>query len=308
MDQTDRFTRHPLSGYLLVMLAMLGFSSKAILVKLAYGDDGQQIDAITLMALRMLFSLPFFLTVALWRRKHATGARNGKDWGMLVGLGLLGYYLSSLLDFKGLAYLPAGLERLILFLYPTFVLLLNAHLEGRAVGRNQRVALSLSYFGLVLVYGEHPMAAGGDTLLGATLVLGSAISYAIYLVASSRIIPRFGSRRFTAWSMSVACLATLVHFLLSHPLADLCVSVDVLLLALAVALFATVLPAFLMNAGIQRIGADQTALLSALGPVFTLWLAWLVLDETMTPIQLGGVILMISGVAFMTRKTGAGRS
>ena len=295
MNTTTNPARQILLGSALIVLGAIGFSAKSILIKLAYADSAQ-IDAITLMTLRMLFALPFFLSVALWHGRAKTISHSRRDWGALLLLGVMGYYLASLLDFKGLEYISAGLERLILFLYPTFVVLLTALLYRRGIGRAQRLALLLSYGGIGLVYGTQPMAASPDITLGALLVFGSAIAFAIYMTASGHYIPRFGARRFTAWSMSVACGVTIAHFLLSKPLAQLAVPPDVLALAVALALLSTVLPAFLMNAGIRRIGADRAAIIGTVGPVSTLLLAWLVLDEALTLSQLLGAVLVMCGV------------
>lgn len=305
MDNTNPPQPQALLGSALILLGAIGFSSKSILIKLAYADS-TQVDAITLMTLRMLFALPFFLAVALWRGKTAEAERRRSDWAALLLLGLTGYYLASFLDFKGLEHIPAGLERLILFLYPTFVVLLTALTYRRAIGRIQQLALLLSYAGIGLVYGAQSLSDSPDITLGALLVLGSAVTFAVYMTASGHYIPRFGSRRFTAYSMSVACAATIAHFLLTRPLARLAVSPDVLWLAVGLALISTVLPAFLMNAGIRRIGADQAAIIGTFGPVSTLVLAYLVLDEAMALPQILGAALVMSGVLLVSltrRKT-----
>ena len=307
MDTTTNPARQILLGSTLIVLGAIGFSAKSILIKLAYADSAQ-VDAITLMTLRMLFALPFFLGVALWHGRAKTTSHSHQDWGALVLLGVMGYYLASLLDFKGLEYISAGLERLILFLYPTFVVLLTALLYRRPIAGIQRMALVLSYAGIGLVYGTQPMTASPNVALGALLVFGSALAFAIYMTASGHYIPRFGPRRFTAYSMSVACGVTIAHFLLSKPLAQLAVPPDVLALAVALALLSTVLPAFLMNAGIRRIGADRAAIIGTVGPVSTLLLAWLVLDEALTLPQFFGAALVLCGVLLVSltnRKTGS---
>ncbi len=307
MDDTTTPAPQILLGSFLVVLGAVGFSGKSILIKLAYAGS-TQIDAITLMTLRMLFALPFFLLVALWDSTTGNDTRSRRDWGALLLLGFTGYYLASLLDFKGLEYIPAGLERLILFLYPTFVVLLTALLYRRPVAGVQRMALALSYAGIGLVYGTQPLAASPDLSLGALLVLGSALAFAVYMTASGHYIPRFGSRRFTAWSMSVACAVTITHFLLSKPLGQLAVPPDILGLAVALALVSTVMPAFLINAGIRRIGADHAAIIGIAGPVSTLFLAWLILGETLSPAQFIGAALVLCGVLLvsLTKRRSAG--
>ena len=291
----------PWQGVALALAGAAGFATKPILIKLAYGH-ADAVDAVTLLTLRMGLALPFFLGMALWSEwRHAGPPTERADWLRLVALGLLGYYLSSLLDFSGLALVPASLERLILFLYPTFVLLLGALLHGQRVRPAQWAALVVSYAGLWLVFagGGRPDAG---TARGTLLVLASAASFALFLVGSGRLIPRFGARRFTAWSMVVSCLAMGLHFALTRPLATLQVGAPVWGLAAALALFATVLPAFLMNAGIKRLGAGQVALIGNSGPVITLALAWGVLGERLTPRQMLGAGLVLVGVALVTRR------
>jgi len=300
MDTNKNTSQQTLLGSAFVLLGAFAFSAKAILIKLAYADSVHP-DAITLMTLRMLMALPFFLGVALWDHAPRGKARRTRDdWAALLILGVLGYYLASLLDFKGLEHISAGLERLILFLYPTMVVILTALLYRRPISIPQRWALLLSYAGISLVYSKDPQVASPDTALGALLVFGSALSFAIFLTGSGHFIPRFGSRRFTAYSMSIACLATIGHFLATRPIEKLLVSSRVFAIALALALVCTVLPAFLMNAGIRRVGADQAAIMSTVGPVATLAMAYVFLDEALVPLQFVGAGMVLSGVVLVT--------
>ena len=297
---TENITRNRLIGSALILLAAIGFSSKSILIKLAYADS-PEVDAITLMALRMVMSLPFFLAVALWRTENPAAKHTVKDWAALTVLGMMGYYLASLLDFRGLVYIPAGLERLILFLYPTIVVLLTALWYRRPISQTKRRALLLSYAGMALVFLES--STGGNLhkiVLGSTLVFGSSLVFAIFLTGSGHFIPRFGARRFTAWSMSVACIATLTHFATTHPLEQLLVSTKVFLLGAMLALFSTVLPAFLMNTGIQRVGAANAAIVSAAGPVATLAMAFAILGETLSLTQVIGTVMILGGVLLVS--------
>ena len=283
-------------GSLLIVLAAAGFSSKSIWIKFAYAAP-EAIEPITLMTLRMLFALPFFVAVAIWRPGPVPESLRARDGLSILWLGLLGYYLASWLDFSGLQYLSASLERLILFLYPTFVVLLTALLYRRAIPRVQAAALLVSYVGMLLLFAMTD--TGGPTaaeLTGALLVLASAMSFALYMTGAGHVMKRFGSRRFTAWTMSVACLATVGHFLLTQSPQQLLVSPRVVLLGLVLALVSTVAPAFLMNAGIQRLGAARASIISAVGPVLTLLMAWIWLGETMGPLQLLGGALVIGGV------------
>jgi len=297
--------RQALFGYLFVLLGAFGFSAKAVLVKLAYSYS-HQLDAITLMVLRMAISLPFFLAVALWSANDSTAEDaqrlNKQDWLMIFGLGLLGYYIASFLDFAGLQYISAGLERLIIFLYPTFVVLFTAVLQRKAINRYQALALALSYAGMVLVFVDNRTAmASSGLLLGSALVLASAIAFAFFLMGSGMMVKRIGSTRFTAYSMTVACLATGLHFVIQHGVKLLDLPANVYWLALIMAIFSTVLPAFFMNAGIRRIGAGSASIISSTGPIGTLALAFLLLGETLTLAQLAGTALVLIGVYVVSR-------
>lgn len=298
--------RQAIFGYLFVLLSAFGFSAKAVLVKLAYSYS-HQLDAITLMVLRMAISLPFFLVVALWTANDSAKANdaqrlNGKDWLMIFGLGLLGYYIASFLDFAGLQYISAGLERLIIFLYPTFVVLFTAAAQRKAINRHQALALVLSYAGMIFVFVDNREAmASSGLLLGSALVLASAIAFAFFLMGSGAMVKRVGSTRFTAYSMTVACLATGLHFSLQHGVELLNLPDKVYWVALIMAVFSTVLPAFFMNAGIHRIGAGSASIISSIGPIGTLGLAFLLLGETLTVAQLSGTALILIGVYVVSR-------
>ena len=298
--------RQAIIGCLFVLLGAFGFSAKAVLIKLAY-DYSHQLDVITLMVLRMAISLPFFLVVALWPVNNSTKAEdaqrlNRQDWLMIFGLGILGYYVASYLDFAGLQYISAGLERLILFLYPTFVVLFTAAIQRRAINRHQALALALSYAGMILVFVDNRAElASSGLLLGSALVLASAIAFAFFLMGSGMMVKRIGSTRFTAYSMTVACLATGLHFVIQHGVKLLNLPANVYWLALIMAIFSTVLPAFLMNAGIRRIGAGSASIISSIGPIGTLALAFLLLNETLTAAQLAGTALVLIGVYVVSR-------
>lgn len=298
--------RQVIIGCLFVLLGALGFSAKAVLIKLAYAYS-HQLDAITLMVLRMAISLPFFLAVALRPVNNSTKAEDAQrlnrlDWLMIFGLGILGYYVASLLDFAGLQYISAGLERLILFLYPTFVVLFTAAIQRRAINRHQAVALGLSYAGMILVFVDNmTVMTSSGLLLGSSLILCSAIAFAFFLMGSGMMVKRIGSTRFTAYSMTVACLATGLHFVIQHGVELLNLPDSVYWLALIMAIFSTVLPAFLMNAGIRRIGAGSASIISSIGPIGTLALAFLLLGETLTIAQLAGTALVLIGVYVVSR-------
>lgn len=306
MDSARSTRRSFLAGLCLVLLGAFGFSAKSILVKLAYAA-APELDAIALMALRMLFSLPIFLLAAAWHnRKTQPRPLRRKEWLAVILLGLDGYYLASCLDFYGLQYVSAGLERIILFLYPTFVVLFSAFAFGREITRFMAAALALTYSGMMLVFVEHVSLAAPDLWLGSSLVLGSAVAFAGFTLGSGVMVHRIGSSRFTAYTMSVAGIATLIHFVLERGFAFTGFPDKVYGLALTMTVFSTVLPAFFMNAGIRRIGADAASVVSTIGPIATLVMAFLVLDEAVTPLQSAGTCLVLSGVYVLGRaKSGA---
>ncbi|MBI4697187.1 MAG: DMT family transporter [Gammaproteobacteria bacterium] len=281
------------TGTLLVFWAAVGFSLKAVLVKLAYAYG---VDTVTLLALRMGFSLPFFLAAMLWVKGQETRVPlTARDALTVCVLGFIGYYLSSYLDFIGLRYVSAGLERLILFAYPTIVLLISAAFLRRPITLADVCALVLSYVGIGLACAHDVSFKGPDGVAGALWVLASALTYALYLIGSGQMITRLGVVQFTAYAMTVSCVVVMAQFLVGHPLAALVLPVQVYEYAAVMALVSTVLPAFMLSAGIRRIGASQASLISAIGPISTIVFAHLLLDEPVTGIQILGTVLVCAG-------------
>jgi len=294
-------------GPLCAVFGVLGFSFKAILIKLAYRE--YPVDAITLLTLRMLYSAPLFLAMAAWaqRTSRATPlishiARS--DWWRLVWLGCIGYWLASLLDFMGLQYITASLERLVLFLYPTIVVLLSALMLRQPITRRAVAALVLSYAGIAFVFWHDIRFAGeaSGTLKGGALVFASAILYALYLVQAGGVIARLGSARFIAWAMLASTAFVVTQFLLTRPLAALVVPRSVHAISLAMAVFSTVLPTWLIAESIRRMGANAASLVGSLGPVFTIGLGAMILGEQVHAIQLAGAALVLGGVLLVTLK------
>ena len=290
-------------GPLCAVIGVLGFSFKAILIKLAYAAT--PIDAVTLLALRMIYAAPFFCAMA-WVASHAHGARpiSATDWRALILLGFIGYYLASLLDFLGLQYISASLERLVLFLNPTIVVVLSALLFGKRITRRAVAALVLSYAGIALCLWQdlHFGADRGATTLGAALVFGGAVAYALYLVWSGDVIARLGSSRFIAWAMLASTAFVLIHFALVRPWSALAAPAPVQRLTLAMAVFSTVLPTWLIAESIRRMGAHAASLVGSLGPVFTIGLGAVILGEPVFALQLVGAALVLSGVLLVTMK------
>ena len=292
--------RQKLTGTFYAIVAAIGFSAKAILVKLAYVES---VDAITLLALRMAFALPFFLVVAAQVNRDAHALRlTAKDRLAVVGLGLIGYYLASYLDFLGLQYISAGLERLILFLYPTMVVIISALVFKHRIGRTGLLALAISYAGIALVFLHDLHVLQLDALTGSVLVFGSALAYAVYLVGAGHTIARIGATRFTAYVMTVACAACLVQFAVTHPLSALSLPSRVYGLSIAMAVLSTVMPAFLLAASMRRIGSVHTSMIGSVGPVSTIVLAYVFLGERMSLVQVAGSMLVLAGVLMINLK------
>jgi drug/metabolite transporter (DMT)-like permease len=288
-------------GVVFALLAAVGFSAKAILVKLAYLDHA---DAVTLLALRMVFAAPFFIGVALWLRRQQAEPMNAHDRLLVLGLGLVGYYLSSYLDFLGLQYISAGLERLILFLYPTMTVLLAAVLYKRAIGRKVIAAMALCYAGIALVFLHDVGAKEGGVVLGAALVFASTLSYSIYLVGAGHAIARIGAMRFTAYASLVASAACVLQFLVTRPLVSLELPLRVYELSIAMAIFSTVLPVFLLSFAIRRIGSGSASLIGSIGPVSTIYMAYVFLGEHVSLLQIAGSALVLSGVLVISLNSG----
>jgi len=285
-------------GLLFAIGAALGFSAKAIFVKLAYQ---YHVDAITLLMFRMLFALPFFIFFALVEERKAKKSIPPRQFALIFGLGLLGYYLSSLFDFLGLQYISAGLERLILFVYPTFVVILSALFFGQKIRKEVLFALLLSYVGIGFAMLHDLEFSEENLLLGAGLVLASTLTYSLFLVGSDQLIPQVGAKRFTAYAMMVSCVAVLLNFAVLRDVSTLHQPLAVYGYGLAMALFSTVLPAFLLAAAIQRIGASETAMIGSLGPVATIGLAAIFLAEPMSWVQMVGAVFVMAGVAVLGR-------
>jgi drug/metabolite transporter (DMT)-like permease len=285
-------------GLLLAAAGSITFSGKAIIVKLAYRWG---VDPVTLIMLRMLFALPFFLAMAWWagRGKPPLARR---EWLGVAGLGVSGYYLASFLDFAGLQYITAGLERLIIYITPTIVLVLGWLLYGKTWSRAQLAGMAISYAGVLLVFGHEVSLAGSNVLLGAALVFASTVSYAAYLVYSGEFVRRLGSLRLVGLATSVACVCCIAQFLLLRPVGvALAVAPEVVWLSVLNATLCTAVPVLLVMMAIERIGAAATAQIGMIGPLATIALGVWLLDEPFTAWQLAGTALVLAGIFAFTR-------
>ena len=285
-------------GLLLAAIGAIAFSGKAIIVKLAYRHD---VDAVTLIMLRMVFALPLFVALALWagRGKPALVRR---DWLAILGLGFSGYYLASFLDFAGLAYISASFERLILYLNPTIVLLLGWLLFKRRVTGRQLIALAVSYSGVALVFGQELHIQGANVWLGAALVFGSAISYAVYLAFSGEEVRRLGALRLTGLATTVACLLCIAQFIVLRPMNSvLGLAPEVLWLSVLNAIVCTFAPVLMVMMAIERVGAPLAAQVGMIGPMSTILMGVVLLGEPFTPWIAVGTVLVMGGVGLLTK-------
>jgi drug/metabolite transporter (DMT)-like permease len=283
------------------MLALAGataFSAKAIIVKLAYRYG---VDAVTLIMLRMLLALPLFLALAWWAGRGREPL-SGRDWRVVCGLGFCGYYLASFLDFAGLQYISASLERLILYLNPTLVMLLGWLLFKRRVSRQQLTAFAISYVGILVVFGAELSLEGRDVVLGSVLVFGSALSYAVYLLYSGQEVQRLGSLRLTGLATSVACVLCIVQYLALRPVGTaLDLPAEVWGLSVLNAVGCTFLPVLMIMMAIERVGASVASQAGMVGPVFTILMGVWLLGEPFTVWVAAGTALVMAGVALLAR-------
>ncbi|MBC7416374.1 MAG: DMT family transporter [Herminiimonas sp.] len=293
---TDR--KDFLTGLAIAIIGAILFSTKAIVAKLIYRYP---VDAVTLIAFRMLFSLPFFAAIALWQARVSEPLTRSERFRIVI-LGLIGYYLSSFLDFVGLQTISAGLERLILFLTPSFVLLISILFLKKKISRLEWAALAISYSGTVLVFLHDASRGGSQVQLGALFVLGSAITYALYLLFSGEMVRRVGAIRLVAYAMCVSSVACIGQFFLLRPAGMLVQPNAVYGLSLINAIFCTVMPVFLTMVAVARIGAGTTSQAGMIGPVSTLLLGAVILDEPITGIQLSGTVLVLIGIYLLSKK------
>ncbi len=294
-------TKNIATGLLLATLGAIAFSGKAIIVKLAYRYG---VDAVTLIMYRMLFALPIFALMAWWASR-GKAALTRKDWLGVLGLGFTGYYLASFLDFAGLAYITASLERLILYLNPTLVLLLGLVLYRRRITATQIIGMAISYSGVVLVFGQEVSLSGPDTAWGALLVILSAVSYAIYLVYSGELVKRLGALRLVGLASTVACLCCLLQFVLLRPLSAANVAPEVIWLSLLNATVCTVAPVLMVMMAIERIGASMASQAGMVGPMSTILMGVAILGEPFTAWVAAGTVLVIAGI-FVFSRSGKG--
>lgn len=297
------------SGYLIgsILITILGsicFSAKAIFVKLAYFETS--VDAISLLALRMVFSIPFFMGSALVSSSKKGNVKfTRKQWAYIAVIGCLGYYVSSLLDFLGLQYISAGMERLILFMYPTIVVVMSALLSKEKIKTRQWVALLLTYAGLVVAFtGEVSLGLSNDSdfYLGCFLVFACAVTFATYIVGSGKLIPIVGPVKFNSYAMSFAGIGVLAHFFATSEVSLFSFEGKVYLFAFLMAIISTVVPSYLRSEGIKRVGPETASIVTSIGPASTIIQANIFLGEPIFALQIAGTALILSGVMLISWK------
>src|SRR5882672_11310871 len=284
-------------GLLLATLGAIAFSGKAIIVKLAYRYG---VDAVTLIMYRMLFAMPMFVVLSWWAGRGKP-ALTRRDIVTIVGLGFSGYYLASFLDFAGLAYITASLERLILYLSPTLVLALGLEVFKRKVTKRQLIALAVSYCGVLLVFGHEVNLVGAHVALGAALVFGSAVSYAIYLVFSGEEVKRLGAMRLTGLATTVACVLCIAQFFILRPVSAMAVAPEVIGLSVLNATLCTFAPVLMVMMAIERIGATIAAQTGMIGPLSTILMGVLILGEPFTAWIAAGTVLVLVGIWLLAK-------
>jgi drug/metabolite transporter (DMT)-like permease len=287
-----------LIGLAIAITGSILFSTKGIVVKLIYRYP---VDAVTLIGFRMMFSLPFFAAVAIWQARISKPLAGGDRW-RIIFMGLLGYYLSSFLGFIGLQYIGVGLERLLMFLTPSFVLLLSIVYFKKKIVRHEWIALGISYAGIFLVFIHDANIGGPNVLLGSLFVIGSALTYALYLLMSGELVARVGAIRLVAYAMTVSSIACIAQFFLLRPVNTLVQPFPVYGLSVFNAVVSTVLPVFVTMIAVARIGPAMTSQAGMIGPISTLFMGAVMLDEPVTAIHLAGTALVLCGIYLLSKK------
>jgi drug/metabolite transporter (DMT)-like permease len=285
-------------------LAFLGavlFAGKAIIIKWIYLHHS--ITTLPLLALRMIFSLPFYILILIRvTNQQPIKLQKNEIWSV-IGIGILGYYLASYLDFKGLEYITATLERLILFVYPTLVLVISAIFLKKKISKIQVIALITTYIGVGLAFVPDLQFGPQKNLwLGSFLILMSALTYALYLIGSGQLVNKLGTQRMTSYAMIVSCLAVFLHYAIADGNSLLNLDQEIYLLCFTMAIFCTVIPSFLVAEGIKKIGSSNVAIISTVGPLATIILATQFLEEEFNGWHLVGTVFILSGVLIISMK------
>ncbi|AXT59878.1 DMT family transporter [Aquimarina sp. AD10] len=288
-------------GIIFAIIGVVLFSAKAVLVKLAYKYD---ISSEHLLLFRMLFSLPFYIGVVLIKQRKNSQEARKKDYLWILFFGIIGYYLASYFDFLGLQYIKAGLERIILFLYPTLVIIISKVFLNKRISNRQLQAILITYIGVLITFwGELQLENTGNLYLGAILVFMSALTYAIYIVGSGWLIPKFGVIVFTSYAMIVSSLCIILQYVIFDRTDILSYPLELYLICIAMAIFSTIIPSYLVSAAIAKLGASNFSIIASLGPFSTIILAYFFLGENLSLIQIVGTLVVILGIYIVTKRT-----
>lgn len=291
------FSKLKNSAVLIAVIGIVLFSAKAIMVKLAYQYN---VSSLHLLLFRMLFSLPFYLLILYLLKSPSPEKIKKHDYLWLILFGFLGYYLASYFDFLGLKYIKAGLERIILFIYPTLVLIIGRIFLKEKISAKQIIAILITYFGVIVTFSGELQYNGDHILLGGFLIFLSALTYASYLVGSGWLIPKFGVLRFTSYAMIVSSICVIIHYLIVDRTNIFGYAYQVYVLGLMMAVFSTLIPSFLVSLAIKKIGASDFSIIGSIGPISTIILAYIFLDERLTILQLLGAVIVIIGITFVS--------
>ena len=290
-------------GALLIFIGAVMFAGKAVIVKWLYINH--PIDTVSLLALRMLFSLPFYVVILVWNKwKYPSEIRlTKKEWAWMLAIGLLGYYLASFFDFWGLQYISAGLERLVIFIYPTLVLIISAIFFKRKILKIQYIALLITYLGIVLAFvPEIKMGMQKNLLLGAFLIFLSALTYALYLIGNGEMVKKIGTTLFTCYAMLISTAMVIIHYQITSKTNLMHYEPVVYQQSIIMAVFCTVIPSFLVSEGIQRVGSGNAAIIGSIGPMATIFMATYFLNETFNNWQIAGTLFILVGVLMISVK------
>jgi drug/metabolite transporter (DMT)-like permease len=292
-----------ISGAILVFMGAVAFAGKAILVK--YNYIHYHVDTVSLLVLRMLFSAPFYLVILFVKNKNQSQVPKLtlKEWGWMLIIGIVGYYLAAFFDFWGLNYVTANVERLILFIYPTIVVVFSAFFFGHKINRIQYIALIVTYLGVAFAFiPDIQIGMQKDFVFGAFLIFLCAITYAMYIIGSGEMIPKVGTLRFTCYAMLISTVIVILHYLVTVGGGLWSYPTDAYWLAITMAIFTTVIPSFMISEGIKRIGSSNASIIASIGPIATIIMAYYVLHEPITWFQLVGTVVVLIGVLMISWK------
>lgn len=288
-------------GIIFVAIGAICFSAKAIFIKLAYAE--YDVDDITLLTLRFGYALPFFILIAIWRYKQGSlQTVNKRDWGYIAILSMLGYYWASWFDFKGLQYISAGLERIILFIYPTLVVLFSRLFLKTRISKSALIALGITYFGVMIIAAEPRIFESENFVRGGAFILISAVTYSLYLVFGGELIKKYGSINFNSISMILSSAYVLLHFNMFSEIELKNVESGVHFYGILLAIVSTVIPTFMVMEGIKLLGANRGSIVASIGPVSTIILAYIFLGEVLSFQEIIGSALVLIGVLMIGRK------